>query len=161
MNNWIVKVGIVILVILNLSLVFLMLRESRPQRPIHKPVRMLEMIGEKLDLDEDQRSEFREMAHKHRRKMRELMRHQRELSREYFALLEAENNEEDRLTLEGKIAEVEAEKLRMTYEHFSNLKSICNNDQKEKFDEIMNEIVEIILPPHPGGKRRGPPKDFR
>ena len=53
----------------------------------------------------------------------------------------------------------------VTYNHFKQVRTICNDEQKAKFDEIINDVMKKMNggmrggpPPHPGDGQ-GPPPD--
>jgi hypothetical protein len=40
-----------------------------------------------------------------------------------------------------EIMDVKSKKLRSTYHHLEEMKSLCNKDQRQKFDAVLNQII--------------------
>jgi hypothetical protein len=54
-----------------------------------------------------------------------------------------------------KTALKEKEEIALFY-HFQKVRALCNESQKQKFDEIIKEAARMMGPP-PRGDRQGPP----
>jgi periplasmic protein CpxP/Spy len=147
------KIGLLIMVLINIALILLIV--GKPKLPPPGAGRDFKStIAKKLQLDEQQQEIYFKSAEKHNQEMASINQAQRPLIRNYFNLLKEENqNLEIRDSLLAEIKEVEQKKLTLTYAHFEELKEICNPDQKVLFEEIMDDIIQVLL----GGQKKSPP----
>jgi protein CpxP len=72
----------------------------------------------------------------------------------YFDLLQ--NPKVDSLTVKKTVSEIirikEKEELALFY-HFKKVRSICDASQKQKFDKIVKEVAQMMVPGRPEGHR--------
>ncbi|WP_296705680.1 hypothetical protein [Algoriphagus sp.] len=111
-------------------------------------------ISEKLNLDENQRELYFQLALSHRESLARVEKEQKPLLEEYFSSLK--NQSDDSMaqdSLLNLIVGLDREKLTLTYSHFSELKKICNPDQTLAFDDIVVEITQVLV----GGDKKSPP----
>jgi hypothetical protein len=144
-TNTFLKMAVLIMVLINVVLIgFMVARPKMPPRG--KPVDLKNIISEKLNLDEEQQETYFELAKNHGELMAEIEQKQKPLIRDYFSFLKSEDQNfstQDSLLTEINI--LESEKLIMTYNHFEQLKEICNPSQQVLFEEIIGDLIQDLL----------------
>jgi Spy/CpxP family protein refolding chaperone len=152
MNNLkFLKIIILILVLINISTVsFLWL--NRPQ----KKDDVGDFFAKELLFTKKQREQFDSLKKAHREEKEELREADQEKHDAYLNLLKKPNV--DSVTIKKVADEIlvikEKEELAMFY-HFQKVRAICDENQKQKFDEIIKEAACMM-----GSKereRQGPP----
>lgn len=154
-TKWLWVLGAMLL--LNLALLLTLLlgqKEGRQAGP--SPY-----LEETLNFDQHQRQEFQELRTAHHQKMRALNEQVRALKDQLFENLAIENAPVDSLTKEigQRVAEID----KITFEHFSQVRELCNEEQKQIFDEKILSVIKQGRPDGPGagrpprGERGGPP----
>lgn len=146
------------LLALNLFLiVFLSLRKGPP--PGREPANdFSRQTIELLELDQEQNRNFLQMAREHDEQMRAISRKQAEVLKPYFDSLLDPTQVVDEEKLFGELAQLEREKIKLTYGHFQDVKLMLNDQQKIHFERFMERALEIIL--IKSKKNQPPPKDF-
>lgn len=119
-----------------------------PRSPDH-------IIINELKLDEEQQELFHTFKRRHRGSTDSVQHSIRKLQKELFGLVEQdEMNVPLRDSLLHEIEKCESAKHLITIEHFHEIRSILRPEQKELFNEFMDEIGSRITgpgrPPHHG-----------
>ena len=141
MNNKLYKIGFFGLLVINIGLVALFIFKPKP----HMRQRgAREQISEKLAFSDEQEKQFGEMVKIHRQAIREIMEEERTLVRSYFEQLSITTGSEDKELLLRQIMKLKKDKIVLTYHHFEELKSICNEDQLAKFDEVIADVIPML-----------------
>lgn len=141
MNNKAYRIGFFALLVINLALVMFFI--SMPKPP-SQGANIMEEVSSKLDFNEEQKNRFVAMAKLHREQMMALNKQERELTREYFSHLRQENQEAQLQDLVNSIQTVQESKLKLTYNHFEEVKTICNADQIAHFDDLLDDIMRVL-----------------
>lgn len=146
-------IAIVALLILNLgTLGFLFMSHGKPPmgRPGGKPVDAI--IIEGLKLNENQIAQFEDLKHEHHSQMMRLQETDKNLHETYFALLKTSNPDlKQETNLRQQLANLDQEKDSITFDHFKKLRGICNPEQQQRFDSLIDEILRALH-----SQRRGP-----
>ncbi|MGK7371639.1 MAG: Spy/CpxP family protein refolding chaperone [Candidatus Halalkalibacterium sp. M3_1C_030] len=104
--------------------------------------RMQRFIEQELNLSEDQKQAFRELRRDHIRETRNIHRDIRIYRRSLFGLLQNEEVNVKKVdSLSKALGEAQRAMEKATYEHFAELRSICDDQQKEKFDRITERVM--------------------
>ncbi len=152
------KIGLVVLVIINATLIFLLTqRPYRPPRPTSSGQNtIVEKISNKLELSKDQMARYQSMAKQHGEQMRILQGDHSRLMKDYIETLDIHSTASVE-QIRSEILKIESAKLQYTYEHFEELKSILNEQQKSRFGLIIKDITIILI----GEEKRfpRPPRD--
>lgn len=141
MNNKAYRIGFFALLVINVALVLFFV--SMPKPP-SQGANIMEEVSSKLDFNEEQKNRFVAMAKLHREQMMALNKQERELTREYFSHLRQENQEAKLQDLVNSIQTVQESKLKLTYDHFEEVKTICNADQIAHFDDLLDDIMRVL-----------------
>ncbi|WKV12427.1 hypothetical protein [Marivirga harenae] len=142
MNNKIYKIGFLVLLVINIAMLVLFV--LKPDRSRSKEG-IKEKIAMQLDFTEDQKSSFGEMVDKHRNAIRTLNDQERKLTDQYFSQLQSSSSATENLAKQEatfqEIMNVKSKKLSTTYLHLDDVKSLCNDEQLEKFDAFLKQVI--------------------
>jgi len=115
-----------------------------------KPQKPDGMIISKLKLNETQIKKFEGLKKEHRRQVEDIQFASKKLHDEYYGLLKADpvdsvkaNNLLEQISVNQKQLD------KVTFEHFSKIKDICDTEQKELFAHFIDEISRSFnrIPP--------------
>lgn len=167
----ILKWSVGILVILNIALLVNSWRKPGiAHPPIYSPHHAerggpAKMIIEELKFTAEQIKQFEGLKESHQKSIRELNDKGREIRHAYFELLkqdEVDQKQADELS--NAIATNQKEIEKVTFDHFKEVRKMCNADQKKHFDEIIEDILRNMaggnrgpMPPMPPHGPEGPP----
>lgn len=141
---------IVLLLVLNfgtLAFLFFSGREHHHAPPFGKggPA---QMIIKELSLDEQQQDKFSNLREQHHSSMALLDKELEETAKSYLnKLVSTDTSDVD--SLRQAIGRLEMQRASVTYQHFKDLRSICNAEQQEKFDALLPELFRILTMPPP------------
>ena len=110
-----------------------------------------------LELDEDQRDHFHEIAAEHAKQMNACNAEQRKMIEGYFMASLNDVSQHDPDSLMSEIHILENKKIDFTLKHFQEVKSMLKPEQQPFFDEFVKNALQIIL-----DRKKNPPraKDF-
>lgn len=111
-----------------------------------------EFIISKLNLDEEQQKVFETLRKEHFEEMRTLQEQIREEKDAMYDLLKSPMPDTT-LTYAhiSKIMQNEERLERITFDHFRKVRAICNSEQQQHFDVIIDHIMRMVMrPPHTG-----------
>ena len=152
------QIGFLALIAINTILIYLLLtKQDRPPRG-QWPQRgsIIEKISARLELTETQESDYRLMAKRHGDQMRSFDQDHKELIKAYFKSF---SNSTSSDSIKREILKLESNKLQLNYKHFEELKSMLNEEQKNRFGLIMNDILAVLG--NDRSNRPPPPRDYR
>lgn len=151
-NISILKWSVGILIILNIILMInVWKRPDHMPPPHHMEGGPANLIIEELKLSTDQIKEFDKLKHAHQSAMRELNDKGREIRTQYFDLLK--QDQPDQKTKDDLVSEIAANQKAIetvTFDHFKEVRKLCNPDQKKRFDEIIGDILKHMAGPPRG-----------
>lgn len=158
--------ALAILVILNVICLYTLWTMREYGRPLPGNKRMMPPGGPKsyiikeLDFNEQQIREYEELVSEHRRMMRDTREEIRALKKRLYSSLagsEPGSSEVNELTrmIADKVAYMEEQ----TFEHFRKVKALCSDRQKQKFDKIIDRVIDMMSEggPHPPPPPPPPP----
>jgi hypothetical protein len=140
-------VFLVLFLVLNLcTLGFVFLRDSGHQRPGKHTPPVDAIIIKTLGYDEAQVESFNTLKSAHHKQMMELDEGYAIALKAYFSINEDSSDKAKSDSLEQVFCRIQTEKARVTRSHFQDLKDLCRPEQKERFRELVPELVQIIVP---------------
>ncbi len=153
MNKKIYQIGFFLMLAVNVLLIVLLSNKA----PHKNPSDLKEIISTKLNLSESQRRIYYGLASEHREKMRTLSENEKKIIEDFFQNL-SNNNVNNNSHLLKSISAIHEQKVSITYQHFEDLRNICNTEQLTDFDKIMADILKVLLgennqPPPPPERR--------
>lgn len=116
-----------------------------------------EMLIRELQFNPDQVDEFIKLRDEHRKSIRELQVKGHQLRDQFFDQLKMENvNSKNVNQIADSIAANQRSIEITTFHHFQKVRTICSEEQKKIFDDIINEVTKQMgqTPMKPGD---GPP----
>ncbi len=150
----VLKWSVVVLIILNVFLLFTLWRKPSFKPMPHGPREggPAEMIIKELHFKPEQISEFEKLKEEHHSGMIKLMEEGKGIRARYFDLLKADKadsilKDSLQILIAGNQQEIEA----WTFDHFTKVRAMCDPEQKQKFDEIINEVLKHMNGPRHGG----------
>jgi len=124
-----------------------------------------EFLVKELNLDTLQQSTFAKLRRDHRDSAEILRAQVKQAKESFFALLKQSDVTDSMKATAAKRISVITEKLDLlTLNHFQKVRAICTTEQQGKFDDIINQVIEMIghngqpgrphgnRPPQPGGR---------
>lgn len=116
----------------------------------------MEEISQKLGLSEEQKMQYHTLARQHREAMNGIDKLNMDIAKDYYSTLKI-GNESDSDSLLQKLLELERSKQQLTYHHFADLKALCTPEQLPKFNTIIDNILQVLIPEKK--KNQHPPRD--
>jgi len=114
-------------------------------------------IIDRLHLDAKQQDQFAVLRQQHQEVTRRAQDEDRHLHDEYFTLLKTAHPDKAKAdSIASLIAAQRAVIEKATFDHFEQLRNLCNEEQKQLFDGTIDEIARRMAPPH--GRPDGPPE---
>lgn len=151
-------VCIVLLFLLNAGMLIYLFRLRSYQQELHGQRADLFII-DRLHLDAKQQEQFAVLRQQHQDVTRRAQDEDRHLHDEYFTLLKTAHPDKAKAdSIASLIAAQRAVIEKATFDHFQQLRNLCNAEQQKLFDGTIDEIARRMAPPHgrPGGG--GPPE---
>jgi protein CpxP len=164
-NKWL-TIGFLVLVAMNIATLgaFWILKDKKSGPPAGMRNGVTEFLIKELQLDSAQQLRFRELVAEHRQGMNDIRKDNRQAKDSFFELLKQPNIDEASLAKAAAAANLPDQRMEMiTFRHFQQLRAICNETQKAKFDEIIHEVLRMNAPgnqpppPPPGARGHFPP----
>ena len=152
------KIVIIALLVLNLgTLSFLFINHLHGKGhhgPPHDQEGPARFIIEKLGFDEKQQAAFNDLKREHQGQMR-MMEDSIKMQRDQLPELITSGNDAKADSVATAIGRCQKQIERYTYQHFVKVYALCNDQQKDKFKDIIGEILHMM------GRRGGPPPPER
>lgn len=148
-------VAVIALLVLNFgTLAFLFFRRP-PHRPDSGPKQLDRHIVKHLQLDATQRQKFEQLKSAHHAQMLEYDQAYRDALEHYFALLKNDSIPPARHdSLQTVLNRIQQDRAVVTFRHFADLKALCSPEQKNNFNTLLPELMQVILPPKPQHLRK-------
>jgi hypothetical protein len=125
------------------------IRDERPRidhvRPEPKP-----FIADKLDFSKEQTASYEALLREHRGVTKEKKDDIRELKRNLYGLIYLDPDNPEGVRLLDEISAEERSLAEETFDHFRRVRALCNNEQKKKFERVLDQALDM----KPHGKKR-------
>lgn len=140
-NSKAIGVVVIVLALMNVALLaFIWFGHQHNQRLINGGGG-LTVLTEKLGLSISQEEQLEKLRQEHFRRMEPLRRESRE-SRDRLHSLWADGGTQEQVdSLSSRIGEIQAQIESNTFQHFSEIRAICNPEQKKIFDQIIKDVL--------------------
>ncbi|MFY7901045.1 MAG: hypothetical protein ACOVNY_12735 [Chitinophagaceae bacterium] len=154
-NKW-WAIAVVVLIILNIATLatFWMIRSKEMIQkenllPPKKDGAAMYLI-EQLQFDSIQKKEFLFLKQTHQKGIRDTRNKLRHVKENFFDLLsDTTISEKDIIERSSEIASLEQEIEMLSFQHFQQVRKLCNAKQQEHFDAIIKDVLKLIAPPPP------------
>ncbi|HLP50773.1 MAG TPA: Spy/CpxP family protein refolding chaperone [Chitinophagales bacterium] len=114
------------------------------------PRQVSEWLAKELKFNEQQHEQYKLLQDEHRRNMAPIHQYDRALHDRYFKLLQGGSTDSVLVKqLADSIAFNRAQTELATFYNFKKVRSICNAEQQQKFDEIIGDALRMMAPHHP------------
>jgi protein CpxP len=151
-------IAFLLLIALNVATLatFWLVKERRPGPPPVPQSGVVDFLTNELGFDSVQKKELIRLHESHQEKMREVRKNNREAKDAFFALLQQHDIPDSVIENAAKeSAKHDSETDVLTFRHFQQVRNLCNETQKKKFDSVIQQVLRMIAPPQ--GKPQGPP----
>ena len=156
-----IGITVIVLAIMNMALlIFLWMGYRHNQTLLRRNNGAgLIVLAERLELNQEQKNQLEGLRREHFRKMDPLRRQSHETRELLHTQWSNENKSQvDSLTVQLGFLQTEIEKT--TFQHFAEIRALCNPEQKIVFDRIIKDILkqgERPERPQGRGTEQGPP----
>jgi protein CpxP len=163
-NKWL-TVAFLVLVALNIATLaaFWVIKDKKEGPPGGMRSGVTEFLIKELGLDSLQQLRFKELVTEHRNGMQDIRKDLRAAKDSFFDLLKAPSIDDAALAKAAATANIPDQQMEIiTFRHFQQVRAICNETQKAKFDQIIHEVLRMNArgnppPPPPGAREHFPP----
>ena len=148
---------VLILIVANVAVltIFWMGHKRNEDRPHGTPA---EFLTKQLGLNGKQQAQLTELGHAHHQASEKIRGRIKDARDQFFGLLKTPNvNDSAKHRAASAVSDNLKELELLTFDHFQQVRSICTPEQQKKFDEIINEVMQMVGGPPPGpppGRRR-------
>lgn len=143
--------ALLLLFVLNVVSLGLLLRMNGPHDRPNRPSAAAEFLMHELKFSPVQRNYYQQLIKQHRSKMQAIEAERVELRHSLFAGI-AQN---DTAALAG-LRQLEGEAELITFQHFQAVRRLGDTEQKQRFDQIIQEVIRKMAAQRPHRpKRRG------
>lgn len=141
------KVIIFILLVINIGTITFMWINRPPHHfPPHRELG--DFLMKELDFSLEQRKQFDKLRDEHRALAAPWRRRNVELHEEFYAMVSHEPVDSILINqLSDSIADVQKKIEVSMFYHFQKVRTLCNKEQEEKFNEVIRGAIKLISPP--------------
>ncbi len=153
--NWLV-IAVIFLAVVNLAaLGFIWLEKQKVNDRPHGNRDARDFLVNELALDKKQTQQFDSLRTIHFKEMNKRREEMRQLKDRLFDGLKIENDTAAN-TIAQQIGILQKTIDLNTFQHFAALRKICTEEQKQRFDRVIQDILRN-MGRAPGGRPEGPP----
>lgn len=160
-STWLTAAVVLLLLANVASIAIFWLGKNKHHGPPERPDNFL--IRE-LDFDTRQQDQFMQLVTAHRQRAGQLREQIRDAKDDFFGLLQQPGVPDSiKTTAAAKASQLTRQLDLVTFEHFQQVRTLCNASQQKKFDAIIHDVLRNMAgpgpggPPPPGGDHHGPP----
>lgn len=113
-----------------------------------------DFLEKELSFTQEQKDQFRLLREDHHAKVQAIRDSVRQLKRQFFEQLGKPMSDSDIAKVTADIAEKMAKVDKITFQHFREVRQMCTPAQQQKFDEVIDEMLERLAV---GAEGRGRP----
>ncbi len=160
-NRWLTVITLLLLTANIVTLALLWTNKSNSATGMkHRPPpggQVFEFLSKELNLNTEQKKAYRKLRDEHRAGVRPLHDSIRTAKDNFFALLQKENSADSLIQeYSKKTGELEQRLDVFTFQHFQQLRKICNAEQQQIFDNIIQDALHRMAGPK---RPPGPPHE--
>src|SRR5215217_5846986 len=156
--NWLV-IAVILLAVVNLAFLgFIWFEQKEKEQIREQPKDARDYLVTELNLNNKQQQQFDSLRKIHFQQMNTDRNEMRKLKDAFFGQLQNDSNSAAN-GLGQQIGDLQTKIDLNTFHHFAALRSICSNEQKQKFDKIIQNV--LINMGRPGMAEGPPPREDR
>jgi len=167
-TGWIIAV--LILVVINIATLITMWQTIKMHHPPQNGRNAYDFIIKQLEFDTIQKEKYLVLVQQHQQEIRDIKEQAKESKGAFFSLVaDTSISDETIKTQAMKAFDVEEQMAILTFKHFRQVRALCSQAQKKKFDSIIKEVAGMMGPqnrshqaPHDSNFEHGhrpPPQD--
>lgn len=160
-NKW-WALAFVLLVTLNVATLatFWLVREKNAPQQMGSRAGVTDFLVKELGLDSAQKQKLIQLREEHQQKIMEIRKGNREAKDALFDLLRQPDAADSAVEKAARnAAAFDAQVDLLTFRHFQQVRGLCTETQKKKFDQVIQNVLRMIAPPP--GRPQGPPPPGR
>lgn len=155
-NSRFLKIGLIVLLLINVSTLAYLWIDGH-QRPRQQGPDVFNFLCHELKLTPDQVQQYESLRQQHHAAVQRIQEHGHQLRERFFGMLELTPIDSGAVkSLADSIAAMQEQIEKVTFYHFSQLRTILTPDQKKRFDEVIQEALSMMAPKPPGPPPSGP-----
>lgn len=120
-------------------------------------------LVKELNLNSTQEQQFMELVKEHQQHAEALRQQIKAAKDKFFKLLQQPSvSDSEKIRAVKSISSITEQLDLVTFDHFKKVRAICNPQQQQKFDSIIQEVLQMVGRPRlgpgmpgPGGPRQG------
>ena len=121
-----------------------------------------DFLVKELEFDSVQKQKLVQLRENHQQQMMNIRKGNREVKDAFFDLLKQSDIADSTVEKAAKASLMYNERAELlTFRHFQQIRNICTEGQKKKFDDIIKEVLRMMAPsggpPPPRDGREEPP----
>jgi len=158
-NNKVLVLIVAALLLSNLALLYLLLtrkdkRHDKPDQPRSPREYMIQTLRDSVGFTNEQIAKYEELADKHKEEMKPLFEHIQATKDSFFRLLQQPDAPDSVVTayLE-KIGQAQKNIDEKSYRYFRSLQQLCTEEQKPRFDTLIQRVTKWMISPRRGNER--------
>ena len=159
-NKW-WAIAFLLLIAFNVAtlIAFWLIRDKRSGPPPGAGVDVVEFLSKELGFDSVQKEKLAHLHDVHQMKMRALRKNNRDAKNDFFDLLQQQDITDSALQKAAQESTKYNEETDiLTFRHFQQVRALCTEAQKKKFDSVIQEVLRMNAPPPPGSHPGPPPR---
>jgi protein CpxP len=151
--------SVILLIIVNVAMLStIWIMDHRQPAPMGYPA---DYLGRELQFSNEQQTQLLALADAHHRKADSIKLEIKDSRDSLFVLIRmAQVDESIKKELSENIGRNLARLDLLTFEHFRQVRAICSPEQQQKFDTILQDVIQMIGSAPPNRKHQpGPPRN--
>jgi hypothetical protein len=157
-NNKLLPALTILLLVVNiiaLTMLWTGHNKAGEEGPLHPPAGpVFEFVSKELNLDKQQQEQYKVLRTEHQLRQRPLADSIRKAKDAFFDLLKNTAATDSQINLLNQHALALQGQLELVnFKHFQKLRAICNPQQQEQFDTIIQTVLKRLGGPGPGRQR--------
>ncbi len=160
----VLTIAVIGLLVLNFAtLAFLVFHKPQMPFPMGMPRKEAhEHLGKMLNLNDTQKEQINKLREEHAKTISQIQDTIKTLKDQLFDQLKTGKQDSSMVNnITSKIAENQKHIEMATFYHFAKMRALLSDEQKSKFDNIMNDMLKMVGPHPPDGPmmryQDGPP----
>ena len=142
-SNKILTIAVVLLLLINVALVIFMMKGRNKGADKNEKPDPFAMMVKELDMTDQQQKDYKAQKEEHLKNMKPLFDSVRAAKTAFYALLKDSTVSDSTLAAYGqKISERQSAIDKMTFAHFKRVRTIFTPDQKPKFDNFIQKMMQ-------------------
>ena len=149
---------VMVLVALNIGLVTFMWYTQRPNNGPGGP-ETANFLMRELHFSKEQEGRYQNLQKQFNDSLEPIRDRERQIHDRFFGMMHASNPDSALVALTiDTMGHIRAEIEYLTFAHFRQVRALCNDEQQQKFDNIISDAMRR-MGPRPQGPRQGPGKE--